>query len=77
MANQVSEYHHGEMDVHEQAATYERVMSMTKWGALVVAVALLFLTMWFCTSAGVLGAFVTAAVVALLGGIFLRGGGGH
>jgi hypothetical protein len=74
MARQVSEFHHGEMDVHEQEATYSRVMSMTKWGALTVGDAVLFLTLWFCTGAGFLGAVMTAVVVAVLGGFFLRGG---
>jgi hypothetical protein len=77
MANQASEYHRGDMDIHEQAKTYEFVMSMTKWGSLTVAVAVLFATLWFCTGAGFLGALATAVVMAVLGAIFLRGGGGH
>jgi hypothetical protein len=77
MANQVSEYHHGEMDVHAQAATYKLVMSMTKWGSLVIGDGVLFLTLWFCTGVGFLGALVTALVVAAVGGGVLRGGGGH
>jgi hypothetical protein len=77
MANQVSEYHRGEMDIHEQAATYKFVMGLTKWGALTTAVVVLFLALWFCTPTGFLGAFVTAVVVAVIGVLLLRGGGGH
>jgi hypothetical protein len=74
MANKVSDYHRGEMDIQEQEATFDRVMAMTKWGSVVVAVAVLFLTLWFCTSVGFLGALATAVVAAVLGGFFLRGG---
>jgi hypothetical protein len=77
MANQVSDYHRGEMDIHEQAATYNFVMGLTKWGSLTIAVAVLFLTLWFCTGAGFLGALVTAVVVAAIGVLLLRGDGGH
>jgi hypothetical protein len=75
MANQVSDYQRGEMDIQEQAATFDRVMAMTKWGSLVIAVAVLFLTLWFCTSVGFLSALATSVVAAVLGGFFLRGGG--
>jgi len=77
MANPASEYHRGDMDIHEQAQTYEFVMGLTKWGSLATAVLVLFLTLWFCTSAGFLGALATGIVAAVLGGLFLRGGGGH
>jgi len=77
MANQVSDYHRGDMDIHAQQQTFHLVMGMTKWGSLTVAVAVLFLTLWFCTAVGFLGALVTAVVVAVLGGFFLRSGGGH
>lgn len=77
MASQATEYHRGDMDIHEQAKTYEFVMALTKWGSLAVAVLVLFLVLWFCTGAGFVGALATAVVVAVLGGVFLRGGGGH
>ncbi|HKR87214.1 MAG TPA: aa3-type cytochrome c oxidase subunit IV [Phenylobacterium sp.] len=77
MAHAPSDYHRGEMDIHEQVKTYEFVMSLTKWGSLTVAVSVLFATLWFCTGAGFMGALATAIVLAVLGGVFLRGGGGH
>ncbi|CAN7543945.1 aa3-type cytochrome c oxidase subunit IV [Phenylobacterium sp. LjRoot225] len=78
MANQASEYHHGEMDIHEQAATYAFVMSLTKWGSLAVSAAVLVLVLWFCTSAGFLGALITGVVAVVIGVLILRGGGsGH
>ena len=78
MANQVSDYHRGEMDIHEQASTYERVMGMTKWGSLAIGSLVLFLVLWFCTGAGFMGAAITAVVMIALGVFFLRSSGeGH
>jgi hypothetical protein len=75
MAGKASEYHRGEMDIHEQVSTFHLVMGLTKWGSLVLASFLLFITLWFCTSAGFLGAFISAAVVAGLGILLLRSRG--
>lgn len=74
MANPASEYHRGTMDIHEQAKTYAFVMSLTKWGSLALASAILFLVLWFCTSFGFLGALFTAVVLLVVGFFFLRGG---
>jgi hypothetical protein len=65
------------MDIHEQAATYARVMGMTKWGALAVGALVLCLTLWFCTDAGFMGAAITGVVVVALGVFFLRGSEEH
>lgn len=72
MASKSTTYHRGEMDIHEQAATYAFVMKLTKWGSLAVAALVLFLTLWFCVGTGFFGAFVTAAVVIALGVLVLR-----
>ena len=73
MAKSASEYHRGDMDIHQQEATYELVMNLTKWGSLAVAVSVLFLTLWFCTKAGFLGALAASVVVTVAGAFFLRG----
>ena len=52
MAGPASDYHRGEMDIHEQASTFQLVMGITKWGSLVMAAFLLFLVLWFCTPRG-------------------------
>jgi len=75
MAGPASEYHRGEMDIHEQVSTFHLVMGLTKWGSLVLASFLLFIILWFCTSAGFLGAFISGAVVAFLGVLLLRSRG--
>jgi hypothetical protein len=72
MAGQASDYHRGDMDIHEQVSTFHLVMGMTKWGSLILASLLLFLVLWFCTSAGFVTALITGGVVAVLGFIVLR-----
>ena len=74
-----SEYHRGEMDIAEQTATYHAVMGMTKWGSLALAVAILMLTLWFCTTAGFFGGLVPGVVLLVAGIALLREkkGGGH
>ena len=74
-----SDYHRGEMDIAEQTATYHAVMGMTKWGSLAIAVAILMLSLWFCTDAGFLGGLVPGVVLTVLGVLLLREkkGGGH
>lgn len=74
-----SEYHRGDMDISEHNATYHAVMGLTKWGSLALAVAILVLTLWFCTPAGFFGGVIPGVVLAALGIIFLREkkGGAH
>jgi uncharacterized membrane protein len=72
MAGPASNYHRGEMDIQEQVSTFNLVMGMTKWGSLILAAFLLFVVIWFCTSAGFLSGFITGAVVLALGILLLR-----
>lgn len=66
------DYHRGEMDIHEQAATYAAFGKMTKWGSLTAAVLLLFLTLVFCTPAGFIGSAIAAVVLLALGIVLLQ-----
>jgi hypothetical protein len=78
MAGQPSDYHRGEMDIHEQVSTFKLIMNITKWGSLVIAAFLLTVTLWFCTDAGFLAGAISGGVVLVLGILFLRSGGdGH
>jgi multisubunit Na+/H+ antiporter MnhG subunit len=78
MAEPGSEYHHGDMDIHQQAATYSLVMSASKWSSLYLAAMLLALVLWFCVGSGFLGGLIAALVVIALGTLVLRkGSGGH
>jgi len=77
MAGKASEYHRGEMDIHEQVATSHLVMNITKWGSLLIAAFLLTSVLWFCTGAGFVAGVISGLVVLGLGSIFLRRCGGH
>ena len=68
MAGKASDYHRGDMDITEQVSTFHLVMGITKWGSLAIAAFLLLITLWFCTSAGFLGALVPAIIVAAVTG---------
>jgi len=66
------DYHRGEMDIHEQAATFAAFNHMTKWGSLAVATLLLFITLLFCTATGLIGSAIAAIVLLAAGIFFLR-----
>ena len=67
-----SEYHRGEMEISEQRATFDLFMNLTKWGSLHIAAILLFLTVWFGTDAGFMGAAVAFVALEVLGFIMLK-----
>ena len=67
-----STFHHGDMDIREQRATYDFFMNLTKWGSLAVAALVLFLTLWFCAGAGLGGAIAAAVILLVLGIVGLR-----
>ena len=72
MVGPASEFHHGDMDIHAQQATFRAIMKGTKWACLVIAVGVLFFTLLFCTTAGFGSALFTAVVVTILGVLLLR-----
>jgi hypothetical protein len=65
-----SDYHRGEMDIQEQASTYQAFMGLTKWGSLALAAGLFALVIWFCTPMGFIPGLV-AGLVTTVGGIVL------
>jgi len=67
-----SEYHRGEMDISEQVATFNLFNGLTKWGSLALAAMMVLLVVWFCTPAGFVPGFISAAVLTVLGVVFLR-----
>lgn len=79
MAQPASDHHRGEMDIHEQTATYHAFGALTKWGSLAMAVGILVLTLWFCTDAGFFGGLIPGVVLLVVGVLLLREkkGGGH
>lgn len=67
-----SEYHRGDMDVHEQTATYHLFVMMAKWGSLALAALLIFLVLAFCTQTSFLGSLGVGVIVAVGGFFVLR-----
>jgi hypothetical protein len=72
MAEHGSDYHRGDMDIREQVSTYNLIMGFTKWGSLAIAAVVLFLTMWFSTNSGFLGALAATVLVIVVGVLLLR-----
>lgn len=72
MAGNSSDYQRGGMDIAEQAATFQLVMGLTKWGSLCIASGLLFFTLLFCTHTGFAGSAITAVAMVVLGTLLLR-----
>jgi hypothetical protein len=67
-----SDYHRGEMDIHEQASTYDAFMGLTKWGSLALAAGLFALVIWFCTPLGFVPGLVAGLVTTVAGIALLR-----
>lgn len=76
-ASHDEDYHRGEMDISEQASTFDLVMVLSKWGALGVAVLVLFFTMWLYPRGSFMGAAVAAVVLLVAGIFFLRSKPAH
>lgn len=72
MAETADDYHHGEMDVHEQVHTYHAFLGMTKWFCLALAVTLVFFITLFSTEVGLPGSAVSALVLMVIGIVALR-----
>jgi hypothetical protein len=72
MAGPASDYHRGEMDIHEQTRTYHSFLVLTKWGSLALIVGVLFFALLFAVGVGFIGAAATAVVVLALGVALLR-----
>lgn len=72
MAGPAGDYHRGEMDIHEQAATYSAFLTLSKWGSLALAVGILFFTLLFAVGAGFLGSAASAFVLLVIGVLVLR-----
>ncbi|MFN4297109.1 MAG: aa3-type cytochrome c oxidase subunit IV [Brevundimonas sp.] len=65
-------YLKGTQEITEQVATWDLFMGLSKWGSLVIAVAVLFFTMWFMPNGGFFPALIASVVLAVAGWWFLR-----
>lgn len=66
------EYHRGEMNISEQAATYHWFMGLSKWGSMFLAALLALLVFWFCTPLGFFPGAIAFVVVLAAGWFLLR-----
>ena len=66
------DYTRGEMDVSEQASTFDLVMSIAKWGSLLIAAIVLFFTMWLYPRGNFMSAGFATFVLVAAGIFFLR-----
>jgi hypothetical protein len=72
MSEAVHEYNPGDMDIQEQAATFEAFGKMVKWGSLAIAALLVMLVLWFCVPMGFFAGLFAAVVLTAAGIFFLR-----
>jgi hypothetical protein len=63
-------YDRGSQEISEQESTFDAFMGMTKWGSLIIAVLLVFLTLWFQPGGSLMTALITAVVLSA-GGFFM------
>lgn len=64
------DYVRGSQEISEQVSTFDAFMGMSKWGSLIIAALLVFLTIWFQPG----GSFLPAAIstfVLLVAGYFV------
>lgn len=71
-ASHDTDYQRGEMDISEQTSTFDVVMAMTKWGSLLIAVGVLFFTMWLYPRGSFMGAAIASFVLLAAGIVLLR-----
>jgi len=70
-------YVRGSQEISEQKSTFDAFMGMTKWGSLIIAVLLVFLTLWFQPGGSLMTALITAVVLSVAGFFFLKSGKSH
>jgi hypothetical protein len=63
-------YDRGSQEISEQESTFSAFMGMSKWGSLIIAVLLVFLTLWFQPGGSLMTAVITAVVLSA-GGFFM------
>lgn len=65
-------YLRGSMEINEQVSTYGLFIGLAKWGSLITAVVVVFLTVWFAVGAGFMAALFSAVVLSVAGWLALR-----
>lgn len=67
------DYHKGSQDIHEQEASFDLFVTLTKWGCLFLASTLTTAVIWTCVKgAGPITAIFVGVVIAFVGVLALK-----
>ena len=66
------DYVRGSMEISEQQSTFALFINLAKYGSLILAAVLVFLTVWFMPGGNLLGGLIPA-VVLLVAGLWYLG----
>ena len=64
-------------DLAVHAGSYHHFMLAVKWCGIVLAAMIAFLTLWFCTPTGFIGALVTGLSILAVGIVAMNNGLAH
>jgi len=67
-------YVRGSQHIEEEAGTFALFMNLAKWGSLFIAALLAFLVLWFQPGGSFFGGLITAVVLLVVGGWYLKSG---
>ncbi len=71
------DYVRGSQEISEQESTFDAFVGLTKWGSLIIAATLMFLTLWFQPGGSFIGGAITAFVLLVAGFFVLKSGKKH
>lgn len=71
------DYVHGSQEISEQAQTFHAFIGLAKWGSLLTAAIVLFLTIWFQPGGSFVGGAISALALLIVGWFFLKSGKKH
>ncbi|GLS01477.1 hypothetical protein GCM10007859_14920 [Brevundimonas denitrificans] len=65
-------YVRGSQEISEQESTFSAFLGLSKWGSLILAALVLFLTLWFQPGGSFITAAISAFVLLVAGYFFLK-----
>ena len=65
-------YVHGSQEISEQNSTFHAFIGLSKWGSLIIAALVLFLTIWFQPGGSFIGGAISAVVLLFAGWFLLK-----
>lgn len=66
------DYVHGSQEISEQESTFRLFMGLAKWGSLLTAAVVAFLTIWFMPNGSFIGGGIAFVVIMVGGWFFLK-----